>query len=90
MDHGTGGEEPMALRRSIADCALRGDAGAAPGGSRARIPDLRRPRGATRPSHGHHLGITAPLAGPVSDAYGRRLMLLTGLLLMAGACSALS
>jgi predicted MFS family arabinose efflux permease len=29
-------------------------------------------------------GITAPLAGPVSDAYGRRLMLLTGLLLMAG------
>src|SRR6266404_2275197 len=28
-------------------------------------------------------GITAPLAGPVSDAYGRRLMLLTGLLLMA-------
>lgn len=27
--------------------------------------------------------ITAPLAGPVSDAYGRRLMLLTGLLLMA-------
>jgi predicted MFS family arabinose efflux permease len=28
-------------------------------------------------------GITAPLAGPVSDAYGRRVMLLTGLLLMA-------
>jgi MFS transporter, DHA1 family, inner membrane transport protein len=28
-------------------------------------------------------GITAPLAGPISDAYGRRLMLLTGLLLMA-------
>ncbi len=28
-------------------------------------------------------GITAPLAGPVSDTYGRRLMLLTGLLLMA-------
>ena len=28
-------------------------------------------------------GITAPLAGPVSDAYGRRRMLLTGLLLMA-------
>ena len=28
-------------------------------------------------------GITAPLAGPVSDAYGRRPMLLTGLLLMA-------
>lgn len=27
-------------------------------------------------------GLTAPLAGPVSDAYGRRLMLLTGLLLM--------
>ena len=27
--------------------------------------------------------ITAPLAGPVSDAYGRRLMLLTGLLCMA-------
>jgi len=29
-------------------------------------------------------GITAPLVGPVSDAYGRRLMLFTGLLLMAG------
>jgi MFS transporter, DHA1 family, inner membrane transport protein len=28
-------------------------------------------------------GGTAPLAGPVSDAYGRRRMLLTGLLLMA-------
>jgi DHA1 family inner membrane transport protein len=28
-------------------------------------------------------GITAPLAGPVADAYGRRRMLLTGLLLMA-------
>src|SRR5215510_15533980 len=28
-------------------------------------------------------GITAPLAGPVSDAYGRRRMLLTGLLLLA-------
>jgi DHA1 family inner membrane transport protein len=28
-------------------------------------------------------GITAPLAGPIADAYGRRLMLLTGLLLMA-------
>ena len=28
-------------------------------------------------------GITAPLAGPVSDVYRRRLMLLTGLLLMA-------
>ena len=28
-------------------------------------------------------GITAPLAGPVSDAYGRWRMLLTGLLLMA-------
>ena len=28
-------------------------------------------------------GITAPLAGPVSDAYGRRRMLLIGLLLMA-------
>jgi DHA1 family inner membrane transport protein len=28
-------------------------------------------------------GITAPLAGPISDAYGRRLMLLTGLLLLA-------
>jgi predicted MFS family arabinose efflux permease len=28
-------------------------------------------------------GITAPLAGPVSDAYGRRRMLLLGLLLMA-------
>jgi predicted MFS family arabinose efflux permease len=28
-------------------------------------------------------GITAPLAGPVSDAYGRRRMLLTGVLLMA-------
>jgi len=28
-------------------------------------------------------GITAPLAGPVSDAYGQRRMLLTGLLLMA-------
>lgn len=28
-------------------------------------------------------GITAPLAGPVSDAYGRRQMLLIGLLLMA-------
>src|SRR5262245_3565706 len=28
-------------------------------------------------------GITAPLAGPVSDAYGRRRMLLTCLLLMA-------
>ena len=28
-------------------------------------------------------GITAPLAGPVSDAYGRRRLLLTGLLLMA-------
>jgi MFS transporter, DHA1 family, purine base/nucleoside efflux pump len=28
-------------------------------------------------------GITAPLAGPISDAYGRRRMLLTGLLLMA-------
>src|SRR2546422_333419 len=27
-------------------------------------------------------GITAPLAGPVSDTYGRRQMLLTGLLLM--------
>jgi MFS transporter, DHA1 family, multidrug resistance protein len=29
-------------------------------------------------------GITAPLAGPVADAYGRRRLLLTGLLLMAG------
>jgi predicted MFS family arabinose efflux permease len=29
-------------------------------------------------------GITAPLAGPVADAYGRRLMLLIGLLLMTG------
>ncbi len=29
-------------------------------------------------------GITAPLVGPISDVYGRRLMLLTGLLLMAG------
>ena len=29
------------------------------------------------------LGIIAPLAGPVSDTYGRRLMLLMGLLLMA-------
>jgi MFS transporter, DHA1 family, inner membrane transport protein len=29
-------------------------------------------------------GITAPLVGPVSDVCGRRLMLLTGLLLMAG------
>jgi len=29
-------------------------------------------------------GIMAPLAGPVSDAYGRRRRLLTGLLLMAG------
>ena len=28
-------------------------------------------------------GITAPLAGPVSDAYGQRRMLLLGLLLMA-------
>jgi DHA1 family inner membrane transport protein len=28
-------------------------------------------------------GITAPLAGPVSDAYGQRPMLLTGLLLLA-------
>lgn len=28
-------------------------------------------------------GIIAPLAGPISDTYGRRLMLLTGLLLMA-------
>src|SRR5215470_1429124 len=28
-------------------------------------------------------GITAPLAGPISDTYGRRRMLLTGLLLMA-------
>ena len=28
-------------------------------------------------------GLTAPLAGPVSDAYGRRRMLLTGLLLLA-------
>jgi len=28
-------------------------------------------------------GITAPLAGPASDAYGRRRMLLTGLMLMA-------
>ena len=28
-------------------------------------------------------GITAPLAGPIADAYGRRPMLLTGLLLMA-------
>jgi hypothetical protein len=28
-------------------------------------------------------GITAPLVGPVSDVYGRRPMLLTGLLLMA-------
>lgn len=28
-------------------------------------------------------GLTAPLAGPVSDAYGQRRMLLTGLLLMA-------
>lgn len=28
-------------------------------------------------------GITAPLAGPVSDTYGQRQMLLTGLLLMA-------
>jgi predicted MFS family arabinose efflux permease len=28
-------------------------------------------------------GIIAPLAGPVSDSYGRRRMLLTGLLLMA-------
>jgi predicted MFS family arabinose efflux permease len=28
-------------------------------------------------------GITAPLVGPISDAYGRRPMLLTGLLLMA-------
>lgn len=28
-------------------------------------------------------GLTAPLAGPVSDAYGRQLMLLTGLLLLA-------
>lgn len=27
-------------------------------------------------------GITAPLAGPISDAYGRRPMLLTGLMLM--------
>jgi hypothetical protein len=29
-------------------------------------------------------GITASLVGPVSDVYGRRLMLLTGRLLMAG------
>jgi predicted MFS family arabinose efflux permease len=29
-------------------------------------------------------GITAPLAGPVADAYGRRRLLLLGLLLMAG------
>jgi predicted MFS family arabinose efflux permease len=29
------------------------------------------------------LGIIAPLAGPVSDTYGRRPMLLMGLLLMA-------
>ncbi|HSX79305.1 MAG TPA: MFS transporter, partial [Candidatus Saccharimonadia bacterium] len=28
-------------------------------------------------------GLTAPLAGPVSDTYGRRRMLLTGLLLLA-------
>jgi predicted MFS family arabinose efflux permease len=28
-------------------------------------------------------GLTAPLAGPIADAYGRRPMLLTGLLLMA-------
>src|SRR5262245_48082234 len=28
-------------------------------------------------------GLTAPLAGPISDAYGRRRMLLTGLLLLA-------
>ena len=28
-------------------------------------------------------GITAPLAGPVSDAYGQRRMLLIGLMLMA-------
>src|SRR5215470_7158659 len=28
-------------------------------------------------------GITAPLAGPVSDAYGRRCILLIGLMLMA-------
>src|SRR5215471_16393809 len=30
-------------------------------------------------------GIVAPLAGPLSDAYGRRHILLSGLLLMAGA-----
>jgi predicted MFS family arabinose efflux permease len=29
-------------------------------------------------------GVVAPLTGPVSDTYGRRRMLLTGLLLMAG------
>jgi MFS transporter, DHA1 family, inner membrane transport protein len=29
-------------------------------------------------------GITAPLAGPISDTYGRRRMLLTGLLLVMG------
>ena len=28
-------------------------------------------------------GLTAAVAGPVADAYGRRLMLLTGVLLMA-------
>src|SRR5262245_32083197 len=28
-------------------------------------------------------GVTAPLAGPVSDTYGRRRMLLTGVMLMA-------
>ncbi len=28
-------------------------------------------------------GLTAPLAGPVSDAYGRRRLLLSGLMLMA-------
>jgi predicted MFS family arabinose efflux permease len=76
-------DAPLICRRRVYGQGGNADAWAAPGGIGRRFWHVYSCGGTAGRSHLRHLGNNCPLVGPISDTYGRRPVLLIGLLLMA-------